>query len=117
MWGGHLWARFLSLKLSGEWVIETQDCISEVSWDGRNRGERGSGEGTPEKPVRRAVMRRRVHEGWEGGRKGAGCPGALDPRAGAMVGKVGWVPSGSARSRAIPVGHSNTDADSVIKRA
>lgn len=47
-------------------MIETQDWISEVSWDGRNRGERGPREGTPEKPARRAVMRRRVHEGWEG---------------------------------------------------
>lgn len=50
-----------------------------------------------------------------GGRKAAGCPGALDPRAGAVVPKV-RVPSGSAGSRAIPVGRSNTGADSVIKR-
>lgn len=52
------------------------------------------------------------------GRGGGGVsswPGALDPRAGAALGRVRWVPSGSARSRAITVGRSNTDAVSVLK--
>ena len=40
-------AQFLSLKMREEWVTETQDWITEVSWHGRNRGERGPGEGTP----------------------------------------------------------------------
>ena len=80
MWGGDLCAQFLSLKMRGEGVTETQDWISEVSWDGRNRGERGPGDGTPEKPERRALMRRRVHEGWERLAEEAGaCPAGQVP--------------------------------------
>ena len=58
---------------------------------------------------------RGVGKAGQGGGGVSSWPGALDPRAGAALGRVRWVPSGSARSRAITVGRSNTDAVSVLK--
>ena len=39
----HLCAQFLSLKMREEMVIETQDWIPEIFWEGRE--ERGPGMG------------------------------------------------------------------------
>ena len=76
------------------------------------RNWRGSGSETEDKTELRLGTQGKA------GRGGGGVsswPGALDPRAGAALGRVRWVPSGSARSRAITVGRSNTDAVSVLK--